>query len=658
MSEKKILSNIKKFRKYLENKKNIGSFVDDGLGYHYDKEIIEMIAIISEESKYKDIYIPNLKSLFQNGDLSNLSFEMCITYFKWLWTAERMAAGTIIRQIKNKNFETVLNLIEMYFSNKTIREQLQFKYYINWNGSRTAFKELTRIERIKMYDSYIDKIEQFMDEINWIKKNDKTLKMDFNPNYRQLGGYERCMSKKINDWDTKEAQFGQRYKELMIDYLYYNDELKYDDMSLKELTQIEEMARFLLEVAINNKENLEAQSDPNNYINKVKLSGFLTKKPEVRKFESGNICSTFVLAVKRNYKNSKGKYDEDYICIICWNDVAKDAQKYFADDFIEIEGHIQTRSYINDKNENKFVTEVYCTSINSEQKIRNEFRESIIELKNENIEEIIYDDIIAVTIAEAGAMGEPNGFYAVNKEHKLYHLNFGETSIEKETLYEKFPLLVKLNCFFEEVSNLDMEWKWFNMGFGNYLVVRDSIYSIVKKYIKENLKEDYEHGELYNKWYEVIKNVTQNNMNNNDSENGYDVRTKIIESLGLINLTKDNISLIDEKNVLFIETSNDGSTYIMDNKKQLFYVDLEYGKEITKEEFNKYFSKYAKSNVENTKYYKSINLGLGHALLIKTNIFDEYLKLLKENIVYENEYEDCYNAYCHWMESAISFVNK
>ena len=53
-----------------------------------------------------------------------------------------------------------------------------------------------------------------------------------------------------------------------------------------------------------------------------------------------------------------------------------------------------------------------------------------IELTKDNIKEINYEDIIAVTIAESGAMGEPNGFYAVDKYLNVYHLNFYFTDID------------------------------------------------------------------------------------------------------------------------------------------------------------------------------------------------------------------------------------
>jgi len=115
MSENEILLKIAETKEYLLQDREFGKFDSNGLGfYSYDDEIINIISAVTEKEEYKDIYIPNMKETFQKGDISNLSFEECITYFHWLWTAERMAVGTINRQIKLGRFESMLNLLEKH----------------------------------------------------------------------------------------------------------------------------------------------------------------------------------------------------------------------------------------------------------------------------------------------------------------------------------------------------------------------------------------------------------------------------------------------------------------------------------------------------------------------------------------------------------------
>ena len=55
--------------------------------------------------------------------------------------------------------------------------------------------------------------------------------MDFNQNFRQSGSYKRCVLEFPDDgWKEKYFQFEQAYKELMIDFLYYSDEIEYEDI--------------------------------------------------------------------------------------------------------------------------------------------------------------------------------------------------------------------------------------------------------------------------------------------------------------------------------------------------------------------------------------------------------------------------------------------
>lgn len=130
---------------------------------------------------------------------------------------------------------------------------------------------------------------------------------------------------------------------------------------------------------------------------------------------------------------------------------------------------------------------------------------NIIELSNKLIDEIDYNDIIAITVSESGAMGNPNCFYAVDKGLNLYHTTFGNKEVDFNNLQNKFTLLKDFRCSCEHVNHLENNWSWFNMGFGNYLMVRNEYFTMVENYINENLSVTYEHGELYRRWYFILK---------------------------------------------------------------------------------------------------------------------------------------------------------
>jgi len=110
-------------------------------------------------------------------------------------------------------------------------------------------------------------------------------------------------------------------------------------------------------------EKLNPKDNFDNYENSVNLKGYITKKPQLRTLESGVKCATFTLGVKRKYKNIKGTYDFDFINIICWRELAEKVYEFDKDDFVELEGHVQTRTYTTEENERRFITEVYCIKI-------------------------------------------------------------------------------------------------------------------------------------------------------------------------------------------------------------------------------------------------------------------------------------------------------
>lgn len=133
--------------------------------------------------------------------------------------------------------------------------------------------------------------------------------------------------------------------------------------------------------------------------------------------------------------------------------------------------------------------------------------ENTILLTKDNINKIKYDDVIAITIAEGGAMGEPNAFHSVLNDLTHYYVNLGEADFDRKDFFEAFPLMKTFRCFCAHVDRLEDGWKWYNMGFGNYLLVRKEYSNKVEEHIKNNFKDNWEHGELYQKWFDMLKDI-------------------------------------------------------------------------------------------------------------------------------------------------------
>lgn len=129
------------------------------------------------------------------------------------------------------------------------RKDFSEKYYKNWKPKHDVFKlnrdEITDEFLVEFYKEYRLKLIDFVNELDLYIPN--ITKVDFNQNYRQSGSYRRCVLEfPDNGWTEKYFQFEQAYKELMIDFLYYSDELEYEDISLNEIQIMKKMAYFLI----------------------------------------------------------------------------------------------------------------------------------------------------------------------------------------------------------------------------------------------------------------------------------------------------------------------------------------------------------------------------------------------------------------------------
>ena len=136
-----------------------------------------------------------------------------------------------------------------------IREMLNKKYYMDWKPQYSAWnlkeEEITDEYLINMYNEHINKLTEFIDEIEEIEKG--ITKKNFKPNYRQTGGFHRCITDYPDKgWKEKYHQYAQAYTEMMSDFLFYSPTLEYDEMSLDEISILKKMAGIMIERAKDN----------------------------------------------------------------------------------------------------------------------------------------------------------------------------------------------------------------------------------------------------------------------------------------------------------------------------------------------------------------------------------------------------------------------
>lgn len=94
-------------------------------------------------------------------------------------------------------------------------------------------------------------------------------------------------------------------------------------------------------------------------INRVVLTGHLTKDPELKTTQSGLSVVQFVIGVQRRFVREDGGREADFISCVAWRKTAENIAKYFKKgQLIGVDGRIQTRSYDNRDGQRVYVTEV------------------------------------------------------------------------------------------------------------------------------------------------------------------------------------------------------------------------------------------------------------------------------------------------------------
>lgn len=94
-------------------------------------------------------------------------------------------------------------------------------------------------------------------------------------------------------------------------------------------------------------------------MNKTFLIGRLTKAPELRYTESNKAIANFTVAIDRQYTNSQGEKETDFINIVTFQKQAENVKKYVTKGSqVAIDGRIQTRNYEDKDGKRVYVTEV------------------------------------------------------------------------------------------------------------------------------------------------------------------------------------------------------------------------------------------------------------------------------------------------------------
>lgn len=99
-------------------------------------------------------------------------------------------------------------------------------------------------------------------------------------------------------------------------------------------------------------------------MNNVILIGRLTKDSELRFTENEKKVGNFTLAINRDYKNTNGEYETDFINCVVFGEQAETLNKYTQKgDLIGVQGRLQTRNYEDKEGKKHYITEVLVNKV-------------------------------------------------------------------------------------------------------------------------------------------------------------------------------------------------------------------------------------------------------------------------------------------------------
>lgn len=138
-------------------------------------------------------------------------------------------------------------------------------------------------------------------------------------------------------------------------------------------------------------------------MNKAFLIGRLTRDPELRYSSNNAAIANFSIAIDRQYTNTQGQRETDFINIVAFQKQAENIKKYISKgSLVAVDGRIQTRNYEDKDGKRVYVTEVvadrvqFLDSRNTGNSVVNETNDvTPADFQNQTYETNVSDDVFA-----------------------------------------------------------------------------------------------------------------------------------------------------------------------------------------------------------------------------------------------------------------------
>ncbi len=99
-------------------------------------------------------------------------------------------------------------------------------------------------------------------------------------------------------------------------------------------------------------------------LNVITISGRLTDQPDLRRTGNGTAVASFTLACERDFKNSSGQRETDFIPVVAWRQTGEFVANHFGKgQQAMVTGRLQVRKWQDKDGNNRYATEVVAEHV-------------------------------------------------------------------------------------------------------------------------------------------------------------------------------------------------------------------------------------------------------------------------------------------------------